>query len=328
MFDPIPRCSLFAALLVCAPCAQEPALKPDLGPKQALLRKALQKMSGMPSFAFSTRVQTLRTTANNQAAFSNPAAAVAEGGWAEGRLWASANDGLDQVVWNGRRMIARHDKEPWSLRQGAVGAGLAVPKVLDPDTFFLVLEKAKLELIHAEVGALEDRPVEILTLHAAGEGAIDLLWAGLFPDSTLNQNLGVRAAMPGAVQPIPVRSEIDIDIAIFLDPATARIHQIHVRGYSKGMANSAAGGLAMGAAVPLPGAPPKAVEKVPEKNVVPADAKAAAQTELVFEQGLPIRKPKDKEMQTTVAFDIKFTNHEAAKPPELDAQARELLNLR
>jgi hypothetical protein len=228
-----------AAVLTVPTLAQEPGPKANLTAKQALLQKVLRKMDSLPSCTFTAKVQNTRLVgaadaarpgaappAQLQAAGFAVATSAAnavmnvEGGWGADLLWASANEGKDQVLWHGRRMVGRQGEEPWRLRQGVVGNGTRMPKLFDPETFFQALLHSKLDVIHADVGALEDRPVEIVTVSLTGDDSYDVLWSGLVPDATTNSYLGTRSALAPAAR---ARPEIEVDIARPGDVARAAV---------------------------------------------------------------------------------------------------------
>src|SRR5262249_20703699 len=104
------------------------------------------------------------------------------------------------------------------------------------DAFFTTLLRGKLDVINAEVGALEDKPVEILTAHAAGDDAYDLLWSGLIPDAPTNALLGTRMA-PNLARSGRPKPEMEVGLAFWLDPATSHIHQVKMRCYTRLAAN-------------------------------------------------------------------------------------------
>jgi hypothetical protein len=333
-----------AAVLTVPSLAQEPGPKANLTAKQALLQKVLRKMDSLPSCTFTAKVQNTRLVgaadaarpgaappAQLQAAGFAVATSAAnavmnvEGGWGADLLWASANEGKDQVLWHGRRMVGRQGEEPWRLRQGVVGNGTRMPKLFDPETFFQALLHSKLDVIHADVGALEDRPVEIVTVSLTGDDSYDVLWSGLVPDATTNSYLGTRSALAPAAR---ARPEIEVDIAVWLDPATSRVLQCKVRCYTKGSSNAGGAITVLGGGAPAPQgvaggvAPPQA--KPSEDADKAPDAPAGP---LAFQDGLPKRAPKEGQVLMLVSYDVTFANHEAAAAPELDANARALLGL-
>jgi hypothetical protein len=350
MHQPVATC-LAAALLSVYALAQEPAPQANLANKQALLQKALRKMDSLTSCAFTARLQNSRLTAAGNGAAGNGArpAAVAlppapaggmggmavatapastvvniDGGWGGALLWASANEGRDRAVWHGRRMVGRQGEEQWRLRQGVVGDGVPMPKLFEPETFFQALLHSKHEVIHADVGALDDRPVEILTVSISGDEAYDVLWSGLIPDATTNSYLGTRSV---AARGARAKLEIEIDVAVWLDPATSRVQQCKVRCYTKGAANAGgqvavvaglgAGPQPPGGVAPRPVPAPESAEQAPEAPAGP----------LVFQDGLPTRAPKAGQTLMVVSYDLTFANHEAAVAPAIDAAARALLGL-
>ena len=240
--------------------------------ERALLQRMIDRMSSLPACTFTVEQEQKSDIVNgaamveaevaatrgaraagvepnqltNQFVFAsapNVATNRVAGGWSDGRLWASACEGKDLAVWHGRRAIARQDQQAWKPRQGVLGDGQPMPCPLDPDTFFLALQHGKLELIHSEVGSLDDKPKQIVTGHAAGDDAYDLLWSGLLPEATTRSFDG-----PPRLRRRP-KPDIDLDVAIWIDPATARAQQIKVRCYTRLVERRAAAGVqARGAA--------------------------------------------------------------------------------
>jgi hypothetical protein len=349
------RSALVAFACLAGATAQSQENKPqDFAAARALLQRMIDRMSALPACTFTVQQEQVRSNvagaggialgggglgagapaapapaagravvavaATSVAAVPNPVA----GGWGDGLLWASANEGRDLAVWHGRRAIARQDQQAWKPRQGVLGDGLPLPRPLDPDTFFLALQHGKLELIHSEVGSLDDRPTQIVTGHAAGDDAYDLLWSGLLPDGATNSSLGGRAANLARLG--RAKPDIDLDVAIWIDPATARAQQIKIRCYTR-LLTAAQGALVAPA---LAGGPPGAAlpPRPPAKGDAEAKKEDAAKEEperLTFADGLPVRTPKDQVPAMVVRYDVVFGNPGAA--PALDDAARAMLGL-
>jgi len=330
----------FACLAGAVAHAQEK--KPENTPQdftaaRALLQRMIDRMSALPACTFTVEQEQVRSTVPGGATgggapvaampvAGGAAVAVAAigvaglpspvaGGWGDGLLWASASEGKNLAVWHGRRAIARQDQQAWKPRQGVLGDGLPLPRPLDPETFFLALQHGKLELIHSEVGSLDDRPTQIVTGHAAGDDAYELLWSGLVPDASTNSSLGGRAANLARLG--RAKPDIDLDVAIWIDPATARAQQIKVRCYTR-LATAAQGALVAQrlAGGPGAGAPPQAPAK---------DDAEAKKEEATFANGLPVRTPKEPVPVMVVRYDVVFGNPGA--PPALDDAARAMLGL-
>jgi len=311
--------------------------------ERALLQRMIDRMSALPACTFTVEQEQKSDIANGAAmaeaevamnrdaraagvapeqaqqfvfwSVPNVATNRAAGGWSDGLLWASACEGKYLAVWHGRRAIARQDQQAWKPRQGVLGDGLPLPRPLDPETFFLALQHGKLELIHSEVGSLDDRPTQIVTGHAAGDDAYELLWSGLVPDASTNSSLGGRAANLARLG--RAKPDIDLDVAIWIDPATARAQQIKVRCYTR-LATAAQGALVAQrlAGGPGAGAPPQAPAK---------DDAEAKKEEATFANGLPVRTPKEPVPVMVVRYDVVFGNPGA--PPALDDAARAMLGL-
>jgi len=303
--------------------------------ERALLQRMIDEMSALPACTFTVEQEQKSDIANgaamveaeiaatrnaraagvapgqltNQFVFTsapNVATNRVAGGWSDGLLWASACEGKNLAVWHGRRAIARQDQQAWKPRQGVLGDGLPMPCPLDPDTFFLALQHGKVELIHSEAGSLVDKPTQIVTGHAAADDAYDLLWSGLLPEAITSSFGGHAATRARLGRPKP---DIDLDVAIWIDPATARAQQIRVRCYMR---------------------------LVERRGAVGAQAKGAAEAEkeesakeeperLTFVDGLPMRTPKAQVPVVAVRYDVVFGAAGAA--PALDDAARAMLGL-
>jgi hypothetical protein len=312
-----------------APAQENKENKPQgFAAERALLQRMIDEMSALPACMFTVEQEQKSDIASSaamlevertvyreaRAAGVDPAQFVwtsapnvatnrVAGGWSDGLLWTSANEGKNLAVWHGRRAIARQDQQAWKPRQRVLGDGLPMPSPLDPDTFFLALQHGKLELIHSEVGSLDDKPAQIVTGHAAADDASDLLWSGLLPEATTSSFDG-PPRLRGRLKP-----DIDLDMAIWIDPATARAQQIKVRCYKRLVERrAAAGAQANGAAEAKK---EEAAKEEPER--------------LTFADGLPVRTPKAQMPVVVVRYDVVFGSPGAA--PALDDAARAMLGL-
>src|SRR5262249_39312316 len=98
-----------------------------------------------------------------------------------------------------------------------------------------------------------------------------------------------------------------------LDPATSLVHQVKVRCYTKPLTSNPG---AVGAGMPGGGGGGNEEEDEP---------KAAKTNEPVYEGGLPVRKPKAREMLVLVKHDVTFARRASpgpAEPAPPDAPAR------
>lgn len=300
--------------------AQGPAEKPDLKSKQALLVKACATMAELPSGAFTTELKSDSPMARAMrgAGGGGDTKTTVAGAWGQGLLSASCDDGADELVFAGRRMIARENKGAWKLRHGVLLDGRPLPAVIDPSAAFAVLAQAKLEVIHSEVGSFDDRPVEIVTARAEGDVARDLRHAGILPEGADPSNGGMmvfggRAGAAGARRVAP-QIDVDADLAFFIDPATQRVHQLRIKSYTKG------GAMAFRVVVAGAGAAPAGEDE--ESDDEETDTKAPLQ----FKNGLPVRRVK-KDQTSVNTYDVKLKDHGKATLPELDESAKALLGI-
>jgi len=305
--------SLLILCLAGAAAAQD--AKPEataLAPKLALVQQALGAMAALPACAFATTLKTDSQFARTVGARAGVGATKVSGTWGDGRLHASLAEGAEEVVWAGRRMAARNKGGAWVRRQGKLAEGGALPHVFDPDACFAALADAKLAILHAEVGALEDRPVEIVTARLEGDAARDLVWGGIVPEGDEFSRMIVMRAGGAAGAP---KNDVELDLAFFIDPATKRLLKMRLKCYSKSIAGGAVF-VAAGGGVAVAEEEDEEAEEVDDKK-----------QPLKLKDGLPIRHKAKNENWTTVTFDVVFTEHGTAKLPELDAAARAMLGL-
>jgi hypothetical protein len=301
--------------------AQEAPGKPNLESKQALLTKACAAMAELRSGAFTTEEWSDSPMARAARGAVGAAADARErvsGAWSGELLSASFDGGADEALWSGRRMVARTLGGGWKLRRDTMEDGRTLPHVLDPSTVFTALARSKLEVMHSEVGAFEDRPVEILTVHVEGVVARELRLAGVLPDGSDAAGGGMmvfagRVGAFGGRKGVAPQVDVEADLAFFIDPATQHVHQLRIRSYTK------SGAMAVRVFVAAGGATPAGEEEEEEDE---ADPKAPLQ----FKSGLPVRKVK-KDQTSVCTYEIKMKDHGKATLPELDASARELLGI-
>lgn len=231
-------------------------------------------------------------------------------------------DGDDELLFAGRRMLARNDTTGWSLRQGRYVDGASTGYVPDPLLLLEQLQAMELPVVHREPGSVDDRPVERVTVTLTQDQVAELTWAGLLPTGSGTGMPGIVAMRAAGViaggggkekaRLAPAKPDATVDLAIALDPGTGMIHAIRGRilaepaGPGLGVRVVAGGGAAVFGA-----------EEEEEEEEQEAPARPPA-----FEVGLPVRPRKGKQV---TEFELRFSDHGTAAFPALDERARELL---
>ncbi|MEZ5962280.1 MAG: hypothetical protein R3F56_00410 [Planctomycetota bacterium] len=226
-----------------------------------------------------------------------------------GCLYVVLPDDAGEVLRAGRRSLARIKKGKWVRRFDLDAEGAPLPFLFEPEIFFPAVLDTDLEYLRAEVGTLDDRPVEILTAHAEGEHARALTWSGALPAGE-QAMMGVFRIGGGRV--VRPKAEQEVDLAFFVDPASKRLLKIAMQLYSKAPGGAAGVFVAVGGA---------AQEEEPEEPEV--DEKAP----LRFEHGLPVRSRRIADGWLKVTFEVTFTEHDVARIDALDGAASAALGL-
>jgi hypothetical protein len=292
-------------------------------PKATKLKKALSTMARLPSLAFETSTTTTAQNAFVRGGRAPKPRTVFTNGVASGDILSvNLNDDEDQLVFHGRRMIAKNDDTDWVLRRGKLANGNKLPFVFDPQLFFSMLSQLPLKVMHKEVGTTNNKPVETYTISISGEASQNLLWGGVLPEP------GAGGGAPGAMRVVmiggaggafaagPSKTKMTVDFAISIDPATSLVHAVKVRTYSK---------------VDNPFGPRVVIggrrfggDEEEEEEEDEEEEKEFDPDNPQFKGGLPVRKRKGK---TFMKFDLAFRQHNNAVLPALDARARSLLQL-
>jgi len=324
--------ALASALLLCATTsAQEQADKARRRDPVQKLRRAFAANADLKSLRFTTEHRTLSdaTMANFLAGPLGAAAPTSKGRkvrtsgvWSGDLLTQSFGD-REQVVFRGRRMIAKDSDREWTPRRGIAASGNPLPFVLDPQNLFLALHEAKFSVVHNSVGDVGGRPVAFYTIRVEGRSASDLLQAGAIPsgrDSTPSAQdgavrmvtlLAAGGALGGAAHP-----KMSVEVVIALDPATQKIHRVHGRSVTKSPAVPGRGRIVIQGGAALGGA----AEDVEEEE---EDAKAVG----TFKDGLSVLAKKVVRKSTIVSFTYELADHGQATVGDLDPRARRLLGL-
>ena len=295
-------------------------------PKADKLKKALSTMARLPSLAFETSTTTYAQSPFMRASggrVPKPKPVVTEtNGVASGDiLSASVNDDEDQLVFHGRRMIAKNDDSDWALRRGKLANGSALPWVFDPELFFSTISQLPLKVMHKEVGTANNKPVETYTISFSGKAARNLLWGGVIPEPAGGGRGAMQIVMiaggGGALRRAAPKVNMTVDLAISIDPATSLVHEVKVRTYSTAN-NAAFGGMI------IRGRGFGGEEEDDEDEEDEEEEEDFDPEEPKFKGALPVRKKKGK---TFMKFDISITQHNNAVLPDLNARARSLLHL-
>jgi hypothetical protein len=218
-----------------------------------------------------------------------------------------------KVVQVGRRRIAEPPRGSWVERTDRLGDGSPLGFLPDPQFLLEGLQRMDLEVIHDDVGNLQDRPVEIVTVTLAKEQVATLSGSSLWPRQS-------ALFVARAVGPHGRTPDATVDVACFLDPATGFVHAIKLRGYEKSPFRVMAGGGGGGIAIQ--------VASGNESSDDEKDRDAAAKkggSELKIADGLPER---DKENRIVFDYVLEFSDHGRVPAPALDDNARALLGIK
>lgn len=298
------------------PKAEANAAKADLSGKKALVEQALATTSAAHSLSFESKYRVDSQFTRMVQRGGKPTPVTVTGSLADGVLRAKFNDGDDEALFSGRRTAVRAKGEAWTLRDGKLADGRPMPHVFDPDKFFAALGEAKLEVLNAAVGSLDDKPVEVVTVKLDEESSRSLSWSGALPSSSEMGGMATVVFAGGAAgAPAAPKADVEIDAAFYIDPATKRILQLKVKSYSK---QSLAGGVVRFA---VAGGVVEEEEDEEEDTTKKSEA-------VTFKDGLPVRKKAKKDNWTIASYDVVLKEHDAVKAQELDAKAKQLLGIK
>lgn len=319
---------LFTASVLAAQTDAPPAAA-DLAAAKKRLSAALQKCSELTDTAFAMQwgPNTKKKADDDpfQKMLKMRNSGDTRGSWHQDLMRvAFDNDQHDELLVAGRRTLAKDDGHDWQLRAGRFADGNTVAFVPDVALLLQRLASWDLAVTRRSVGALDDRPVELITVALGPDQVAEAVWAGLLPEaiSSMSGSAQVlRFAVAGAAaggRPAATAPTTTIDLVVYLDPGTNLIHRLHFRGWTKqdAMAGMAGGGLivAQGAAVRVGRA--GGAEDEDEHDDVDPDAP------LVYESGLPVRPRK----QTTVCdVVVGLSDHGHVVAPPLSAEQKQLL---
>lgn len=242
-----------------------------------------------------------------------------QGSWHQDLLHLRYDGGdNDELLVAGRRMLAKDDQTPWCVRKGRFANGADLGFVPDPQLLLQRLAAMDLAVAVREVGALDDRPVELLSATLDQDQLSDLLWSEALPPA-LSQSMGriFRIAAGGNNQkrmgaPKP---EASLDLVVHIDPATSLVQRLQFRCWTKDDMP------AMGRVVVVNGGAVQAQGDDEEEEDEKAKANDANQP-LRYENGLPVR-PRKK--TNVVDFTVRLSEHGKATAPTLDDAQKKLL---
>lgn len=316
--------ALLGTSLVFAQESPNPGVDPLLAGKQRLVA-ALQKTAALADAAFTVTWgpdEQQKGDARMVAMFGMQGGKVT-GSWHPGlRHLVFDGDQADEIVTAGDRSLAKDKERDWCVRCGRFADGNEVPFAADVALVLQLLATMDLAVVQRTVGAIDDRPVEIVTATLNPDQVAELAWSGTVPDALLSGAVTFGFAAFGGGQRSPAhRPEATVDVAIALDPATSLVHSVHVRSWTKNAGNGRQvvfrGGA--GAIVQVAGAGGNDEDE--DEEDPPADAKAPAPP-MTWENGLPVR-PRKKTSVTD--FVIRLRDHGTAKAPALGDAPRRLL---
>lgn len=240
----------------------------------------------------------------------------ASGSWHDGRMLLRLDgEPGDEFLIAGGRTLARDAKRPWAIRRGRHADGSVAPFLPDVLGLLEFLAARELPPTHAGTGAIDDRPVEVVTMTLTTEQAAEAVWSGLLPEFFV---AGMSLALPrgGARPPAPLPTAA-VDVAVHFDPAVGAVRRVHVRCW---LTPEIQRGGRIALRFNAEGRP----ERVDPADV---DADEAANAEareqpLRFADGLPLR-PRRGLLVSDLVLDLGEPGKATA--PELDAAARALL---
>ena len=301
-------CSVISFLLAVALAPRLPAqAQPDA--KLALFHAVCDATLAFDAIAVTTKHRTTNPMLRGRAAVE--AVVEVEVIKQGDLLCASANSGNDSIVSCGRKTIVRAGKGEYRYSRDKLADRSDMPYVFDADYVFAVLRVTKdIRVVQSEVGILNDKPIEILTLSANETAGWALDASGILPPCR-GTKAGGAIITRGGGGPVSVT----FDIALFFDPATKRLERARFKSYAD---YGQAGRLI----AVQPGAGNVQVEVRDVEDEKP-EADPAQPTQI--EDGLPVRNGRQFHTTFVHSLDVTFRDHGTAKAPALDAAAEKML---
>lgn len=325
----------FAVFAVCiASLAIAQDQKPPVDPlvqARTRVRTALEKTAATADTAFraswapnqrkqdAQKVQAIMLSGSNEGTIG--------GSWHPGLVSCKFDgDQADELLVAGRRTLARAKDQEWTLRRGRFADGNTLDFVPDPDLLLEQLATWDLAVVRREVGSLDDRPMEIVTVALSPDQVGAAVWSGLVPgalagSNSLNAFAMLLAARKGGARPAATPPASTVDLAITLDPATGLVHQLQFRSWTKQDARQGNMVIAQGGGVVqvAQGGQGDAQEEEPAEGEA-----GKAPAPMQYENGLPVR-PRAK--QSVMDYTVRFSEHGKRAAPTLSAAQKKLLRL-
>lgn len=312
--------------------AQDPRPAPDaFTAAKTRLHKALDKTAALPGAAFAAQWgPEKKQDAADDFVFGAPAAGRLAGSWRPGLRHCLFDDNADELLSAGGRTIARDAGTAWTLRAGRFADGTVVDFLPDPALLLEQLATWDLAVVHREVGSLDDRPVETVTVTLSPDQVAEALYIGLLPPALAGQSGGFGAMVFQVVggrrgaRPAPPPPDAVVDLAVAFDPATDLVQRLHFRSWSKQDGTVRQFGARGGVAVVRVAAGVQIAGQPPDEGEEPAEGEAKPGEPLRYENGLPLR-PRRK--MAVVDYTVRLTEHGAPPAIALDDATKKLLRL-
>jgi hypothetical protein len=170
-----------------------------------------------------------------------------------------------------------------------------------------------------EVGALDDRPVELLSASLDQDQLADLLWSEALPPAlaqSMSQIFRIGAGGNNQKRMGAPKPDATLDLVVHIDPATSLVQRLQFRCWTK---DDMPG---MGRVVVVNGGAVQAQGEDEEEAEDEQTKAGDANQPLRYENGLPVR-PRKK--TNVVDFTVRLSEHGKAVAPALDNTQKKLL---
>jgi len=252
------------------------------------LMKSVKRMKGLSGYAFTGEIR-FPETAGAEGAPAPPLPFFLGGGRpvgkeVDGRAWAGGLvsftlDGTEKAFLRGGWILYENGRSHWSLRPGTGPTGAPLWWIPDPSRLLeeILLWKSQVRL--ARNAALDQRPMRVLQVDLEKQGAREAFLSRLLPDPTRSpdRRAGRRVlilGMGGGKTAVP--RDLRYQVLLWVDPATALIHKVHVKAWGK-PPRLAAGPVQV------------RVRGLPPRKAPPAPGKGAGRKEEAFRVDLVLR---------------------------------------